>query len=86
MNGTIITAMGCKNCKFSVAAPSNNGMRECHFGPPTANAVMAPDGKGNVTLMGVVSVFPQMNPDAKCFKYERSLAIIADGASLKAVV
>ena len=74
MNVQIITATGRKTCKFSVAA--QGGMRECHYGPPTANAVLVQDGKGGIVVNGVISVFPIMNPDARCGKYERSLVAI----------
>ena len=69
----IITPTGCKNCKFSAPAPKN--MRECRFGPPTANAVLIPDGNGGINVAGIVSVFPQMNPDQVCGRYERGFVL-----------
>ena len=77
-----ITQSGCKNCRFSAAG--NNGQRECRFGPPTANAVMAPNGKGGVGVMAVVSVWPQMQPDMKCGQYQRGLAFDERGVRVVA--
>ena len=83
MNIPIITSTGCKNCKFSAPSPANPTMRECHWGPPTANAIMVPDGKSGVRVAGVVSVFPLMNAEAKCWRYERGVAVI-NGDTVKA--
>ena len=81
MNTPIILEKGCKNCRFST--PASNNMRECRFGPPTANAILIPDPKGNVTVAGVVSVFPRMDPNAFCHKHERALAVrLADAPAL----
>lgn len=73
MNVPIITESACKNCRFS-AASQQAGMRECRFGPPTANAIMTAGKNGAVHVAGVVSVFPQMHPDQKCGQYQRGLA------------
>ena len=69
----IITPTGCKNCKFS--APAQNSQRECRWGPPTANAGLVPDGKGGITVAGIVSVFPVMNADQSCGRYERGFVL-----------
>lgn len=73
MTVPIISPVCCKNCRSSTALPS--GLYECRFNPPTANAVMVPDGKGGINVLGVVSVFPQMRPDQKCGRFERGLAL-----------
>ena len=83
MNIPILTERTCKNCRFSVAAPSNASMRECHYGPPTANAVMLPDGKGGIHVAGVISVWPQLRNEMSCHRFERGISIkIADARAL----
>ena len=44
----IINAPTCTNCRF--AAPDKGSSFQCQYGPPTANALFQPDGKGGVEL------------------------------------
>jgi hypothetical protein len=38
---------------------------------------MGPDGKGGVNLVGIVSVYPQVEPDNLCGRWERKIYIEA---------
>lgn len=75
----IINAPSCVTCRFAIP---DGASLQCQYGPPTANAIFAPDGKGGVKLAGVVSVFPVMNADQRCGRHERALAIRIDDAKL----
>ena len=83
MASPIINAPTCGNCKHAV--PDGSAL-QCQWGPPTANAVMAPDGKGGARVVGVVSVFPVMSADQRCGRHERGVVVRIDDAKLAAVL
>ena len=66
----LISAKSCKTCKFAFQQPQG---LECRFGPPTANALFAPDGRGGVQVQAVVSMFPIVQPDLYCHQHTRGI-------------
>lgn len=70
---TMIAANGCKNCKHAHKHP---GGLECRAAPPTANAIMGPDGKGGYQVQAVVSLFPLVGPDIVCGAHKRALVTV----------
>ena len=78
----LIADKGCRNCRFAIMTP--NKLRECRYGPPTANAVLVPNNRSEVSVAGIISVFPHMQPDAFCHKWERGIAIRLEDAAARA--
>ena len=74
MGSNIINAPSCGNCKHAVPDGSH---LQCQWGPPTANAVMVPDGKGGAKVAGVVSVFPVVDAGQRCGRHERRLVLVS---------
>ena len=75
MASPIINAPSCGNCKYAVPDGQN---LQCHYGPPTANAVFAPHPDGGVRVAGVVSVFPVMDAGSRCGRHERGVVRVRD--------
>lgn len=61
--GTVIRSERCENCKWGVEnAPGlPPGAIQCHGGPPSGQAIFAPDEKGNMRQVGLATVWPAMN-------------------------
>jgi hypothetical protein len=74
MNAPIISAESCKNCKWSKATGA--GM-QCYESPPTTVLIGVND-RGPMFS----GVFPPVEPDWRCGKYVRRLAIVMDAPAI----
>ena len=62
----------CGKCRCGTPSKLAPGLVECRANPPTANALFNDTPKGP-QLASVVSVFPMMQPDGYCFRFERGI-------------
>ena len=70
----LIVPDGCKNCRH---VTRNAQALECHEGPPTPHPLKKPGPRGAVNIVGMVTIFPQVQPEWKCSRWAKGLLVAA---------